>query len=133
MPGQGPSFFTGMGDSSDILLRLTAARERAEAQVAALSREYDDLVEANALAGTTDDEHDPEGSSTAFERAHVAALLGSARTHVAEFDEALARLESGEYGRCESCGAPIPAERLEVRPAASTCVKCAGKGRSRAR
>ena len=103
---------------------LTSARARTIAQVAALSREFDGLVEANALVAT-DDEHDPEGSSTAFERAHVAALLNAAREHVTELDRALERLESGDYGRCEACGAQIPAERLEVRPAASTCVHCA--------
>jgi RNA polymerase-binding transcription factor DksA len=113
-----------MTNSSDLQALLADARARAIAQVAALSREFDGLVEANALVAA-DDEHDPEGSSTAFERAHVAALLGSAREHVAEFDRALERLGSGEYGRCEVCGAPIPAERLEVRPAASTCVRCA--------
>lgn len=96
------------------------------AQVDALRREFDGLVEANALVAT-DDEHDPEGSSTAFERAHVAALLGSAREHVAELDRALERLEAGEYGRCEGCGEQIPAERLEIRPAASLCVHCAEK------
>ncbi|MET7718880.1 TraR/DksA C4-type zinc finger protein [Streptomyces sp. NPDC005407] len=72
-----------------------------------------------------DDEHDPEGSSTAFERAHVAALLAQTRDHLADLDRALERLERGDYGRCEGCGEPIPAERLEVRPAASTCVRCA--------
>jgi DnaK suppressor protein len=119
-----------MSDSSGLRERLVDARARTIAQVAALSREFDGLVEANALVAT-DDEHDPEGSSTAFERAHVAALLSSAREHVAELDRALERLESGEYGRCEACGAPIPAERLEVRPAASTCVQCAeSRGRS---
>jgi RNA polymerase-binding transcription factor DksA len=109
---------------SDLRTRLAEARARALGQVTALSREFDGLVEANALVAA-DDEHDPEGSSTAFERAHVASLLGSAREHLAEFDRALARLEAGEYGRCEACGASIPAERLEVRPAASMCVHCA--------
>lgn len=119
-----------MGDSSTIRPLLERARDRAVAQIAALSREYDDLVEANALVAV-DDEHDPEGSSTAFERAHVAALLAAARAHVTDLDHALERLESGDYGRCEVCGAPIPAERLEVRPAASTCVRCADAGSRR--
>lgn len=117
-----------MGDSSDLQTRLADARERTLAQVAALTEEFEGLVEANALVAV-DDEHDPEGSSTAFERAHVASLLGSAREHVAEFDRALERLEAGDYGRCAVCGQQIPAERLEVRPAAETCVGCAGKRR----
>jgi DnaK suppressor protein len=107
--------------------RLAAGRADTIAQIAALSGDFDGIVKANALVAV-DDEHDPEGSSTAFERAHVAALLAQARDHLGDLDRALERLERGEYGRCEGCGEPIPKERLEVRPAASTCVRCAAAG-----
>ncbi|MEV5084157.1 TraR/DksA C4-type zinc finger protein [Streptomyces sp. NPDC056159] len=103
---------------------LAAERAGTSVQIAALSRDFDGIVEANALVAT-DDEHDPEGSSTAFERAHVAAMLAQARDHLADLDRALKRLEEGDYGRCEGCGEPIPTQRLEVRPAARTCVRCA--------
>jgi DnaK suppressor protein len=96
------------------------------AQIAALTREFAGIVEANALVAV-DDEHDPEGSSTAFERAHVAALLARERDHLDEVDQALERLRQGGYGRCEVCGEKIPPERLEVRPAAATCVRCAAR------
>lgn len=104
--------------------RLAGARAGTGAQIAALSREYDGIVTANALVAV-DDEHDPEGSSTAFERAHIGALLEQARDHLEALDQALERLERGEYGRCANCGKPIPAERLEALPAATTCVECA--------
>lgn len=111
--------------------RLVAARARTYAQIAALSRDYEGVVEANALVAV-DDEHDPEGSSTAFERAHLAALLDKAREHLVALDRALERLDRGGYGRCGVCGGPIPAERLEVLPAATACVGCAAaKRRSR--
>ncbi|MEU7380473.1 MULTISPECIES: TraR/DksA C4-type zinc finger protein [unclassified Streptomyces] len=103
---------------------LAAERAGTSVQIAALSRDFDGIVEANALVAT-DDEHDPEGSSTAFERAHVAALLAQARDHLTDLDRALERLKEGDYGRCEGCGEPIPTQRLEVRPAARTCVRCA--------
>ncbi|MEU6080128.1 TraR/DksA C4-type zinc finger protein [Streptomyces sp. NPDC047108] len=102
-------------------------RDATLARIEALSREFDGIVEANALVAV-DDEHDPEGSSTAFERAHVASLLAQARDHLTDLDEALDRLERGDYGRCERCGEPIPAGRLEARPAAVTCVRCAACG-----
>lgn len=113
-----------MTESESARERLMAERADVSARIAALSRDFDAIVEANALVAI-DDEHDPEGSSTAFERAHLAALLGQARDHMADLDRALERLERGDYGRCEVCGEPIPAARLEVRPAASTCVRCA--------
>ncbi|MFF3987010.1 TraR/DksA family transcriptional regulator [Streptomyces sp. NPDC001797] len=107
---------------------LAADRVGTLEQISALGREYEGIVEANALVAI-DDEHDPEGASTAFERAHVAALLSQAREHLNDLDRALERLERGDYGRCERCGEPIPTERLEVRPAAETCVRCASAAR----
>ncbi|WSS89456.1 TraR/DksA C4-type zinc finger protein [Streptomyces sp. NBC_01176] len=107
---------------------LAADRVATLQQISALSREFEGIVEANALVAI-DDEHDPEGASTAFERAHVTALLSLSREHLNDLDRALERLERGDYGRCEQCGEPIPTERLEVRPAAKTCVHCASVAR----
>ncbi|MFF4098643.1 TraR/DksA family transcriptional regulator [Streptomyces sp. NPDC001903] len=110
--------------------RLAAERAATLARMAALGRDFDGIVAANAWVAV-DDEHDPEGGTTAFERAHVTSLLTQAREHLEELDRALERLEHGEYGRCESCGTTIPPERLEVRPAATTCVTCARPDRRR--
>ncbi|MDD2818647.1 MAG: TraR/DksA C4-type zinc finger protein [Candidatus Nanopelagicales bacterium] len=44
-----------------------------------------------------------------------------------EVDEALSRISSGTYGRCEVCGGGIAAERLQVRPYIKTCISCASK------
>jgi RNA polymerase-binding transcription factor DksA len=103
---------------------------RARERVAALEREFAWLAEAASAAGT-DDEHDPEGATLAFERQHAAALLEAARQQVTAAEAALRRLDEGGYGVCERCGQPIGAERLAARPAASTCVRCAGGGRRR--
>lgn len=103
---------------------LAEERSRTKDQIAALERDFEAMVDASALVAT-DDEHDPEGSTIAFERAQVAALLNQARRHLAELDEAVERLRSGTYGTCERCGQPIAAERLGARPAARTCLACA--------
>ena len=42
-------------------------------------------------------------------------------------EEALKRLEKGEYGRCQECGEPISEGRLRIRPYAVFCVKCKTK------
>jgi DnaK suppressor protein len=99
-----------------------AARDR----LAALERDFSAIVEAAGPANA-DDEHDPEGATTAFERQHVAALLDQARRQLAQVEAAIARLEAGQYGRCERCGQPIAAARLTARPAASTCIRCASR------
>jgi RNA polymerase-binding protein DksA len=92
--------------------------------MAALEREFADLAAAAAAAGT-DDEHDPEGATLAFERQHAAALLDATRAQLAAIDAALQRLETGRYGICERCGQPIGEDRLAARPAAVTCIRCA--------
>jgi RNA polymerase-binding transcription factor DksA len=103
---------------------LEAERAAAEEQIAALTRDFEALVAASQ-ASNADDEHDPEGATIAFERQQVVALLEAARRRLAEVDAALARRAEGRYGVCESCGRPIAAGRLAVRPAARTCIDCA--------
>src|SRR5262244_503693 len=112
-----------MTEPGDPRAVLAAARKRAAARLASLEREFRGIVEAAQGAGT-DDEHDPEGATLAFERQHVAALAQAAREQLADIDAALARLADGSYGICRACGQPIGAERLAARPAARTCICC---------
>lgn len=100
-------------------------RARLLAQVESLARTFDQVVESLELDMTADDEHDPDGSTIAFERQQVVALLDSARAQLAALDDALARVADGTYGTCESCGGPIARERLEAIPGARTCISCA--------
>jgi DnaK suppressor protein len=37
---------------------------------------------------------------------------------------AIDRINTGEYGTCESCGAPITYGRLMARPVATLCIDC---------
>lgn len=103
---------------------LTADRERTSELVTSLTRNFTSIVEATRLAAT-DDEHDPEGSTIAFERSQTSSLLVKATNHLADVDTALARIADGGYGRCERCGEPVSRERLLARPAARTCIACA--------
>jgi DnaK suppressor protein len=103
---------------------LGEERAAALAQIAALTREFDEVVAASR-ASNADDEHDPEGATIAFERQQVAALLEQARRRLADVEAAVRAVEAGIYGMCETCGRPIAAERLAARPAARTCIDCA--------
>jgi DnaK suppressor protein len=126
MTGEVPSGLPA-GAAAAIRDALDAERQDTHERIAALSREFDGIVESSTGVAT-DDEHDPEGATIAFERAQLAALLGQARDHLAELDDALDRLRQGSYGWCERCGRPIAAERLAARPAARTCITCAAAG-----
>ena len=113
-----------MSEQADGYAALAAAQERALARLASLERDFGGIVAA-ARDAATDDEHDPEGATLAYERQHVAALADAAREDLAEIEAALARLADGSYGTCQVCGARISAERLAARPTARTCVGCA--------
>jgi DnaK suppressor protein len=103
---------------------LQQARDEAQARIEALTASREELMAATEGANS-DDEHDPEGATLAFEREQLTALLAQARRSLAAAEEALLREQDGTYGACGSCGQPIGAERLEARPTATTCISCA--------
>jgi DnaK suppressor protein len=103
---------------------LTDQRRDAQQQIAALTRSFEDIVSA-VEATNNDDEHDPEGTTIAFERAQVSALLNQAKADLEAIDSAATRLDIGTYGLCEMCGNSIGEARLEAIPAATHCVRCA--------
>ncbi|WP_309073468.1 TraR/DksA C4-type zinc finger protein [Paenarthrobacter sp.] len=76
-----------------------------------------------------DDEHDPEGSTIAFELSQASALMGQSQVGLEQIDDALARIAAGTYGLCAVCGVVIPEGRLEARPWTPFCVSHAS-GRS---
>ncbi len=103
---------------------LLDERQRTAERLASLQQNFEEFV-AGAEYVNTDDEHDPEGATIAFERAQVIALRDDAAATLAAIDRALADLDAGTYGRCEICGGPIAVERLLALPGVITCVGCA--------
>ncbi len=103
---------------------LDDLQRRTTERLAALTGDYAGIVEASKDSNA-DDEHDPEGATIAFERSQVGTLVEEARHQLAEVEAARARLADGTYGTCERCGEPIGEGRLEARPTARTCIRCA--------
>lgn len=62
--------------------------------------------------------------ATSFERDHELTLVNRERDMVAQIDRALARIEDGSYGICESCEEPIGKMRLMAFPRATLCMSC---------
>lgn len=75
------------------------------------------------------DEGFADSGQVTAERGEVEALAGSLQETLAEVSDAIARLETGGYGLCESCGQPIAPARLEAKPAARDCIACASARR----
>jgi DnaK suppressor protein len=76
----------------------------------------------DAVSEAGDDEAD--ASSKLFEREHELAITRNTRELLEQTEHALARIEAGTYGVCESCGKPIGKARLLAFPRATLCVEC---------
>jgi len=46
------------------------------------------------------------------------------RKLIKKIDATIARIDAGDYGRCEKCGLQIGLKRLEARPTAILCIDC---------
>ena len=102
-------------------------RELAESRKAQTALTGDIASVSDLRRGSNvDDEHDPEGSTIAFELSQSATLLRDADARVAEMEAALQRLDDGTYGMCEVCGRPIAEGRLEARPWTRFCIDHTG-------
>lgn len=67
-----------------------------------------------------------DSAAATAEKAETLALIDQHQMTLTDVEEALARMESGTYGKCEVCGDEIPLRRLEARPHALRCIKCQG-------
>ena len=46
------------------------------------------------------------------------------RKLIKKIEEAVQKIDAGEYGYCDSCGVEIGIRRLEARPTANLCIDC---------
>ena len=62
--------------------------------------------------------------ATSFERDQELTVVNNERDMLAQIDRALARIDDGTYGVCESCGEPIGKMRVMAFPRATLCMSC---------
>jgi RNA polymerase-binding protein DksA len=99
-----------------------------------LEKQYKDLEDGNLLASQSDfsgempfEEEYAASGTTTFERERDLSLSENVKDILKRVNEALDRIESGNYGICEICGSPIPEERLQALPYANLCIACKQK------
>jgi RNA polymerase-binding transcription factor DksA len=73
------------------------------------------------------DQNFADSSQVTAERGEAEALAKSLSETLSDVEHALAKVDDGTYGTCESCGQPISPARLEAKPAARFCINCASK------
>ena len=104
-----------------VLDQLHEQREHSLSMIASQSSELTGLMR-DPGDGAGQDQADM--GATSFERDHELTVLNSERDKLHQIDRALARIEDGTYGICESCGEPIGKMRLMAFPRATLCMTC---------
>ena len=111
---------TREAELAEIRLQLEQERER-------LRHELMDLGPTASNGGRHDPsfhEHPTEHAGEMAEQERSMAIRKNLREMADQVDEALGRLQRGEYGRCRACSAEIAIERLRALPHATRCVPC---------
>jgi RNA polymerase-binding transcription factor len=90
------------------------------------------IAELRLEAGKTVENMDEEGNfpdptdraSMESNRNSVLRIRDRERKLIFKIQEALQRLDNGEYGVCEQCGEEIGIDRLKARPVTTLCIGC---------
>lgn len=65
-----------------------------------------------------------DAASSEINLAFLGRLRERERGLITKIDQALAKIDSNEYGLCENCGEEVGIKRLEARPVAELCIDC---------
>ncbi len=65
-----------------------------------------------------------DAASDELDKAFVMRIRDRELKLIKKIDEALNRIDNGNYGICEECGCEIEERRLKARPVATLCISC---------
>ena len=105
----------------EVRAELEAEAVGLRADIARVASEIAERL-TDAIQDAGDDQAD--AGSKVYEREHELALTQNAQDLLDQGERALARIDAGTYGVCESCGQPIGKARLLAFPRATLCVTC---------
>lgn len=104
--------------------KMQAIKKKLEKQRAELLQEAENTL-TTKLSMEKESFPDPTDQAVAeLDNNFMLRLRGREQKLLKKIDEALARIEDGTYGICESCGNPINIKRLEARPVTTLCIEC---------
>jgi DnaK suppressor protein len=109
-------------------VRLEEERERLEDLIDEYEQELEEARMSESSSDRSPDPGNAEASSTKLEYAKELSLEQNTLDLLSKVQWALAKMDEGTYGICESCGKSIPLARLDALPYATLCVDCARKG-----
>lgn len=110
-------------DAAAVRELLEARRDETQGRVGALAKRPE-LGSAQGFGKRIGD-----GTTEAISRLTEIGVGRSLETGLARTERALAKLDEGTYGICDSCGAPIAPARLEALPDSVLCLSCSAAAR----
>lgn len=101
---------------------LLEERERVASEIRSIMREASQTREDSGenKAGI----HMADMASDAVSRELSLNIASTEQNMLYSIDDALKRIEEGNYGVCEPCGKAIPVSRLKAMPHALYCIEC---------
>lgn len=119
------------GEDAWTAAELAEVRAELEGDEARLAAEVDeaeqDLVELMRSFGDGAGDDQADAGAATYEREHEMSMTANAKGLLDQTRHALARIDDGSYGDCESCGTPIGKMRLQAFPRATLCLTCKQK------
>jgi DnaK suppressor protein len=110
---------------------VTARRKRFHEHRERLLRKQADLMQAYSISKGDSQSHLDNGTEdyidyavNSYAREFLLSLTEMDRKQLLLVEEALRRIDRGEYGNCQQCGEEIAPKRLEVVPWVRHCVRC---------
>jgi len=117
---------------SSLLLRMPEELDLAEIEATLRARRGEMQQKIDSLAkapergsGISFGKRVGDGTVEAVSRLNEIGVGNSLLVAVERVDRALAKLDDGTYGVCDSCGEPILPARLRVAPESTVCIVCA--------
>lgn len=114
-------------DSALYKERLLALRARLRGDVSAMA---DQALRKSGMQGADASAmpiHMAELGSDNFEQEFTLSLMQTEGDTLELIEDALVRIEGGQYGKCIECDGPIPKTRLNALPFTPLCIRCAQK------
>ncbi|OGI37613.1 MAG: RNA polymerase-binding protein DksA [Candidatus Muproteobacteria bacterium RBG_16_62_13] len=93
----------------------------------AWKKDLENEITRTVLSMRDEPENPPDPNDRASQETDMSLELRSRdreRKLIKKINEAIERINTGDYGYCDNCGVEIGIERLEARPTAEMCIDC---------
>jgi len=106
---------------------LEAEKDRVTQSLAKHSKIIKNKGEEAAIGGKAHSNHMADQGTDEYEYEATIQFASTEGRYLYHIEEALARIEDGTYGKCQSCNANIGLERLRALPYTRLCITCKEK------